>query len=204
MKNAAMFGGSFNPVHNGHVELLERMISEFHLDKVFVIPTNVTPLKDNSYMACADDRLAMCRLAFSNVPAVEVSDMEITREGKSYTVDTLKILKEKYTDAKLHLIVGADAFLQLPLWYKADEIFSLAKILTIVRDDIDYDSLKRAGESYKEKFGAEFGIIENPVTDISSTEIRSLIKENSSVGGLIPFDVYNFIKENELYGYKNQ
>lgn len=204
MKNAAMFGGSFNPVHNGHVELLERMISEFHLDKVFVIPTNVTPLKDNSYMACAEDRLAMCRLAFSRVPAVEVSDMEITREGKSYTVDTLKILKEKYTDTKLHLIVGADAFLQLPLWYKAEEIFSLAKILTIVRDDIDYDSLRRAGESYKEKFGAEFGIIENPVTDISSTEIRSHIKENSSVGGIIPFDVYNFIKENELYGYKNQ
>lgn len=204
MKNAAMFGGSFNPVHNGHVELLERMISEFNLDKVFVIPTNVTPLKDNSYMACAEDRLAMCRLAFSNVPAVEVSDMEITREGKSYTVDTLKILKEKYTDAKLHLIVGADAFLQLPLWFKAEEIFSLAKILTIVRDDIDYDSLKRAGESYKEKFGAEFGIIENPVTDISSTEIRCFIKENSSVGGLISSDVYNFIKENELYGYKNQ
>ena len=115
MTNAAMFGGSFNPVHNGHVELLERMIFEFHLDKVLVIPTNVTPLKDNSFMAAAEDRLAMCRLAFSHVPAIEVSDMEITREGKSYTVDTLKMLKEKYADAKLHLIVGADAFLQLPL-----------------------------------------------------------------------------------------
>lgn len=204
MTNAAMFGGSFNPVHNGHVELLERMIFEFHLDKVIVIPTNVTPLKDNSFMAAAEDRLAMCRLAFSHVPAIEVSDMEITREGKSYTVDTLKMLKEKYADAKLHLIVGADAFLQLPLWYKAEEIFSLAKILTIVRDDIDCDSLKRAGESYKEKFGAECGIIENPVTDISSTEIRSLIKENSPVSELLPSDVYNFIKENELYGYKNQ
>ena len=88
--------------------------------------------------------------------------------------------------------------------YKAEEIFSLAKILTIVRDGIDDNCLKRAGESYKEKFGAEYGIIDKPVTDISSTEIRSLIKENSSVSELLPSGVYNFIKENELYGYKNQ
>ncbi len=202
MKNIAMFGGSFNPVHNGHLELLLKMIEEFELDKVLVIPTGITPLKDNSYMASSDDRLTMCKLAFSNIPSIEVSDMEMKREGKSYTVDTLKALKAEYKDAELHLITGADAFLQLPLWYKAEEIFSLAKILTMIRDDIDYEALQKAGESYKRKYSAEYGIIRTPVTDISSTEIRSFIEAKKSLDGLIPQKVEKFIKENELYGYK--
>ncbi len=204
MKNIAMFGGSFNPVHTGHIELLERMISEFELHKVIVIPTGVTPLKDNSFMASAKDRFQMCRLAFSHISAIEVSDMEILREGKSYTVDTLKILKEKYNNDRLHLIVGADAFLQLPLWYRVEEIFSLAKIITISRDDLDFHDLKKAGESYREKYSAEYGIIKNPVTDISSTEIRNAICKGESVEGLVTDEVYNYIKENELYGYKTQ
>ncbi|MDO5123728.1 MAG: nicotinate (nicotinamide) nucleotide adenylyltransferase [Eubacteriales bacterium] len=204
MMNLAMFGGSFNPVHIGHVELLKRMIETFSLDKVLVIPTNVTPLKDNSFMASPSDRLSMCRLAFCDIDAIEVSDLEIERKGKSYTADTLKQIKAMYPHSKLHLIVGADAFLQLELWHKAPEIFVEAKIITIARDDKDATLLAKTGEKYRNAFNAEYGIIETPVTNISSTEIRNRIQNKKSVEGLVPESVYQFIKENEIYGFKNQ
>ncbi len=202
--NLAMFGGSFNPVHNGHVELTKSMISHFNLDRVFIIPTNITPLKDNSVMVSAFHRFEMCKLAFSGISQVEVSDREILREGKSYTVDTLSELKSEFSKAKIHLIVGADAFIQLPQWYKASEIFSLAKIITIARNNTYAEHLNEVGESYKKIYDADYAVIKNPVTNISSTEIRERIFNHNSVKGLIPDSVYNFIKENEIYGYKNQ
>lgn len=204
MMNLAMFGGSFNPVHIGHLELLKRMIETFDLDKVLVIPTNITPLKDNTSMVSPSYRLSMCRLAFCDIDAIEVSDLEIKRKGKSYTVDTLRQIKAMYPHSKLHLIVGADAFLRLELWHKAPEIFMEAKIITIARDDKDATLLAKTGEKYKKEFNAEYGIIETPVTNISSTEIRNRIQNNISVEGLVPESVYQFIKENEIYGCKNQ
>ena len=128
MSRVAMFGGSFNPVHLGHTGIVSRMVEEFDLDKVYVVPTYSTPLKDNTPMLSPNHRIEMCKLAFADMDSVLVSDIEISRQGKSYTVDTLKELKELHPDDELFLIIGADSFLQLRLWYNVASIFDIATI----------------------------------------------------------------------------
>lgn len=194
-----MFGGSFDPVHNDHVGICETMIKEAELDKVVVFPAACSPFKNNTQ---ADDihRLNMCKLAFSSFDKVEVCDFEINKGGKSYTIDTLNFLKEKYPAAKLYLIVGADAFLTLSNWYKADEIFSLAHILTVVRDDTDYESLELKAKEYN----ADCTLISTPIGFLSSTTVRKALAKKQNVSECLSPQVINYIKENGLYGYADK
>lgn len=196
-----MFGGSFNPVHLGHKALLLRMIEEFSLDKVYVIPTFCTPLKDNTPMVTPFHRLNMCRLTFEDLPMVVVSDLEILREGKSYTVDTLSEIRTMHPDDELFLIVGADSFLQLPLWYKAEKIFQNATILTIARGEVDYQKLLVQKDMLQHKWKAKAFIIEKPVIQVSSTQIRNLISTDGDFDCLLCKQVSEYIKRNGLYDY---
>jgi len=198
----AMFGGSFDPVHNNHVSLCETMIKNFDLGKVIVVPAACSPFKDRTE---ADDnhRLIMCRLAFEKCDRAEVSDFEISRGGKSYTVDTLNHLKSLHTDAELYLITGADAFLTLSNWYKSEEIFRLSHILAVVRDNDDINALKAKADEY-EKFGAKCSLLSFPVGSISSTAVRNAIKNGSDdLSSYLDNSVIEYIKENRLYGYGN-
>lgn len=194
-----MFGGSFDPVHNDHIELCRLMAETFSLDKVFVFPAACNPFKNGTQ---SEDfhRLNMCTLAFGDDAGIVVSDYEICNGGKSYTVDTLRYLYNKFSDSELFLIVGADAFLTLSDWYCADEIFSLAHILTIVRDSDSIIKLKEKAEEYK-AFCGECSFVGTPVGDISSTKIRRLIAEGKDVSSYLPEKVYDYIKLNGLYGY---
>ncbi len=197
-----MFGGSFDPIHKAHIRLCERMIKDFDLDKVIVFPAASSPFKDTTETP-AEHRLNMCRLAFEKVNNVEVSDFEINRGGKSYTIDTLNHLKSNYTDAELYLIVGGDAFSTLDKWHKAQEIFDIAHILTIVRDDHDLFRLVLKKSEYK-KFGARVELIEDSVGGISSTKARELLKnDDDDIPRLLPHCVIDYIKENNLYGYED-
>lgn len=197
----AMFGGSFDPVHNDHVALCKAMIDKLDLDKVVVFPAACSPFKSgtqtNDY-----HRLNMCRLAFEDVDKVEVSDFEITKGGKSYTVETLEFLKEKYKNCELFLITGADAFLTLSSWYKSDDIFRLAHILTMVRGNDDISVLKSKADEYK-AFNAKCTLVSTPVGDISSTAMRNAIMHNEDVSLYLPAKVLSYIKENGLYNYGN-
>ncbi len=195
----AMFGGSFDPVHKNHVALCEVMIEKFNLDKVVVFPAACSPFKKGT--ATADfHRLNMCKLAFENNDRVEVSDFEINRGGKSYTVDTLDYLKNEYKDSELYLITGADAFLTLNAWYKSEEIFGLAHILTVVRDDDDIDSLKAKAEEYK-VFNVKCTLVSTPVGSISSTKVREALKSGNDASVFLQDNVLKYIKENGLYDY---
>ena len=200
MRNVAIFGGSFNPVHNGHIALAQRMKEAFSLDEVIIIPTFETPLKDNTPMVSSCHRFNMLTLAFAGIDFVTISDIEIIRKGKSYTVDTLSELSKAYSNDKLHFIVGADAFVQLPQWRSPEEIFKLAKVLTIARDALDFEILQSKEEEYKLKYNAECGILNEPVSDISSTKVRNLIKEGKSTEGFLPTVVAEYIKEQGFYG----
>ncbi len=201
MMNIALFGGSFNPVHNGHIALMQTMLREFSLDKIIIMPTYLTPLKDNSYMASAQDRFNMCQLAFENIPGVTVSDWEIKRTVKSYTIETLRYLKTLYPDDKIHLIMGADSFLQLPRWYEFNEIFSLAKVLTVSRNSDSDTILMETGEKYSADFGCEYAFIKEKVSDLSSTLIREKIANGNDVSNDIPESVWEYIRKKGLYGY---
>lgn len=201
--NIALFGGSFNPVHNGHIALMRRMKREFALDKIIIMPTFVTPLKDNSFMASAKDRYQMCSLAFEDEEGITVSNWEISRKTKSFTVDTLGYLKETCPEDNIFLITGADAFLQLPLWHRFEEIFDIATILTVSRDSDGADILKEAGERYRAQFGCRYKISENVVSNLSSTFVRDKISKGLDVGEDVPYTVYEYIKKKGLYGYQS-
>lgn len=203
MSKIAMFGGSFNPVHLGHTGLVARMLKQFELDKVYVIPTFSTPLKDNTPMLSPIHRLNMCKLAFEDFKKVSVSDIEILREGKSYTVDTLKELSIIHPQSELFLIIGADSFMQLPLWYEAERIFSLATVLTVSRDDIDADALSSTKALYEQKYNAKVLIVKDPIAPVSSTLIRNAVKNKEEYKHLLPVKVSDYIMKNSLYAYED-
>lgn len=195
----AMFGGSFDPIHNDHIKLCETMIESFSIDKVVVFPAACSPFKKGTV---TEDyhRLNMCRLAFENNSKVEVSDFEIKKGGKSYTVDTLEFLKKEYQGSELYLITGADAFLTLDNWYHSAEIFKSAHILTVVREDDDIDDLKLKADEYK-NLDAECSLLSIPIGTISSTKVRKALLMRDDVSTFLPDKVTEYIKENRLYGY---
>lgn len=201
MSRIAMFGGSFNPVHQGHKALVHRMIEAFSLDRVYVIPTFCTPLKDNTPMVTASHRFNMCKLAFADVDRVVVSDIEIIRQGKSYTVDTLCEISKLHPDDELFLIVGADSFMQLPLWFKAEEIFCRATVLTIARGEVDYQKLLAQKTLLQKEFNANTFVLEKPVAQVSSTQVRNLIFEKADFSHLLSNEVSEYIIRNGLYDY---
>lgn len=202
MKRIAMFGGSFNPVHMAHVDLVKRMKDKFDLDIIYVVPTFHTPLKDNTQMISALHRYNMCKLAFKDLSYVNVSDIEIIREGKSYTADTLALLKTLHNEDKLYLITGADSFMQINKWYFPEKIFESSHILTVSRGEYDVSVLLKQKAEYESLFNAEISIVEEPIALISSTDVRNAIKNNSEFSHLLSKEVSDYIKVNGLYSYE--
>ena len=204
MSKIAMFGGSFNPVHIGHVGLVQRMIGEYGLEKVYVVPTYNTPLKDNTPMLAPEHRLNMCQLAFSGINEVVVSDIEIERKGKSFTIDTLKELKRLHPEDELCLIIGADSFLQLRLWHDVSSIFEIATILTVTRGVVFPKELQIRKEQYETQYNAKVYISCEPICKASSTEVRNAIKDNKPFTHLLSDKVSDYIHSKGLYGYEKQ
>lgn len=194
----ALFGGSFNPIHLGHLGLVNDVINEFNLDKVIIMPTYHTPLKDNSQFASCEHRFAMCKLAFENIRNVEVSDIEIKRQGNSYTYLTLNSLKELYSDDELFLIVGADMFLTLQNWKNPRDIFNAATVIAVPRE-CESDKLINHCEILKQ-MGCNSFVMSHKVMDVSSTQIRERLKNNENVDDLLDSKVIEYIKNFHLYG----
>ncbi len=197
-KKIAVFGGSFNPVHNAHILLAKKAASELSLDKVFAVPTFLTPLKDNKFMVSPQDRLNMCRLAWRDDALVSVSDVEILRGGKSYTVDTLAFFARQFSSSELFLIVGADMFMTIHQWHDPEKIFSSAKIVTVPRNKNHYRSLLIQADKLS-ALGAQSVILKEPVADISSTFIRGRLRTGADVSSYLPENVIEYIKINNLY-----
>ncbi len=194
-----LFGGSFNPIHLGHYKLVTDVIKEFNLDKVIIMPTWKTPLKDTSNFASADDRFELCKLAFKNLSYVEVSDLEIKRKGNSYTYLTLNSIKEIYPRDELFLIVGADMFLTLEKWKCFEDIFKTASIIAVPRKGMK-ENLISYSAYLKEKYNCNSYIMTHKVMDVSSTEIRRKINNAEDVSDLVDTRVLNYIKKKHLYG----
>lgn len=192
-----IFGGAFNPVHNGHVKLAKSYINSLKLDKLIVIPTANPPHKSSKDLIDGKERLHMLNLAFKDVDKVEISDMEFKRQGKSYTADTIAELKEIYKDAEFFLIIGADQFLSFDKWYKYDEILNEVTLCTAAREENMRDVLKDFSKKLlkgKNCYIADF----DPIV-VSSSEIREKFKNNIDISFLIPKNVYNYIIEKGLY-----
>ena len=196
MKKIAIYGGSFDPPHKGHKLLAENLASVCGAEKVIIIPTALSPFK-NSSSATAEDRLTMCRLFFKE-DLFSVSDIEIQRGGKSYTVDTMRKIKEENPDSELFLFMGDDMLLSFDRWYKYEEILELATIVCACRTE-NLQELRNMKEFVKNVLDAEDRVLicESVPFEISSTEIRSSVKAGESKG--LSEEIYNYILSRGLY-----
>ena len=183
-----ILGGTFNPIHYGHLILGEQVLGQLGLDKVIFVPAFVPPHKSGRGIIPACHRLKMIELAVNRNPHFAVSDIEIKRKGKSYTVDTLREIKRVYPQAKLFFICGSDLVNEIPRWKNVGEIYKLAKFVLA----------KRPGFG-KRLSGRNFLKIDVAQVDISSSLIRDLVRKNMSIRYLTPDKVIKYIKKHRLY-----
>lgn len=187
-----VFGGTFNPPHNGHVRLAKAAADELKLDKLLVIPSCIPPHKIAAKLADGQERLEMCRLAFGCDPRFEVSPMELERGSRSYTVETLRELKALYPDSELYFIVGSDMLESFDKWYLWQEILSLSVLCAASREEGYSPDLSRFG-----KLAERIKIITLDPLEVSSTQIRNSTGEVSSE--LLDPKVAAYIREHGLY-----
>ncbi|RPH50174.1 MAG: nicotinate-nucleotide adenylyltransferase [Desulfobacteraceae bacterium] len=221
MKYRGLFGGTFNPVHFGHLRSAYEVQTKFSLDSVCFIPAAIPPHKQPSSVADAKDRFEMIRMAVSDYPKFCVSDVELRRSGPSYTIDTVKHFKANRAEPVLfYLIVGLDAFLEINTWKSFKELFSLVPFIVMTRPglncqdsgdkpDVLYDFLNSeisVGYSFSSQDSCYIHDTNQPVyvfevsrMDISSTKIRELTGKGESVCFLTPAKVELFIKNRGLY-----
>lgn len=194
-----IFGGTFNPVHKGHIMLAEYCMESVGLDRIIMIPTAVPPHKISNDLASEDDRLNMCKLACRGKENFFVSDIEIKRQGKSYTYETLTQLKEIYPDDHLYTIMGADMFLTLNRWKNPEIIFEKSSIITIPRDEENKLELENFYNDVLKAMGASSIILPNPVMSVSSTFIRENLDNFNLISDMLDKGVYDYIIKNNLY-----
>ena len=202
-----VYGGTFNPIHNGHLRLAAAWADHLGLDRLLLIPTNIPPHKRAPALAPGRDRLEMCRLAGqllhsrTGVP-VEVSDMELRREGPSYTVDTLTELHRQIEAegrrGELYLIMGGDMLLTLDRWRAPREIGRLAVICGSARQREEYRLLERQAQVLEE-MGIPTRLLQLEVLELSSTQLRRRAEEGGSLAGLVPEPVAAYIARRGLY-----
>ncbi len=199
MGKIGILGGTFNPIHNGHIMLADYCKSELGLEKVILIPTYTPPHKSAEGLVDSFHRINMCKIAVSEYDGFEVSDIETKRMGKSYSFETLTSLKELYPNDELYLIVGADMFLTLDKWKNPGVIFSKATIAAVPRELSDYSELFEFYNSRLKPMGAKAVILPKPVLQVSSSYIRANIENPDMILPLISRNVYRYIINNNLY-----
>ena len=195
-----IYGGTFNPVHNGHLQIAEAAQNQFGLDRILFIPACIPPHKgpDEGGLAAGGDRMAMIRLACKGRAGWECDELELRRGGASYTVDTLKDLRARHPTASLFLIVGSDNLLTFDRWRDPDKAASMAVILVYERPAFGLPpDLAAFGRRLKLKLDARR--IQGAPVDISSSEIRRRIREKKTVSELVPSGVLSYIQAHGLY-----
>lgn len=198
MKKYGIFGGSFNPIHYGHLMICEYIKEEMGLDKVIFIPTGNPPHKDLELSA--KDRYEMVRLAISPNPDFEISDIETTRVKKSYTVDTIRELKKIYKEEKLYFLIGLDSLFQLKTWMKIGDLSQEIEFVVALRPGyLDREEVNKEIDFLRENFGTKINLIKTPLYEISSTDLRDRIREGKSLRYLIPKKVLDYIEESGFY-----
>lgn len=193
-----IFGGAFNPVHNGHINLAQSYLKSLSLDKLLVIPTANPPHKSAEGLACAQARLAMLSLAFKTDNKVEISDIEFRREEKSYTYDTITELRKSYPEDEFFLIIGNDQFLSFDKWYKYNELLSEVVLCTAAREKNKKEEIISFAEKLLNGRSDYYLAAFEPVI-VSSSEIREKIKKNDDISCFVPAEVCKYIKDEGLY-----
>ncbi len=214
--NEGLFGGTFNPLHNGHIGVIRYVKERFALNKIHIIPAAVPPHKTSKNLAPAQDRIEMIKQSVFHLPGLVESDVELKREGPSFTIDTVKFfLNNCRKNNKLFLIMGSDAFMDIGTWKKNDKLFHLITIIVMIRPG-DCGESDAVASFIHTKISSEYRYNTNnctfshpemkqvhichvPEINISSTRIRERIQNHKAIDDLVPGPVAAIIKQKELY-----
>lgn len=189
-----IYGGTFNPVHNGHLHLANAVQEALCLDLFLWIPAKLPPHKDAPDLLPGEERLTLLRLATQQMANVEVSSIELESEGKSFTVLTLEKLKKRHPEAEFFLIMGTDMLLTFTQWYRYLDILSMATLVAAARNEGELSSIQEAAKALNNAI-----VLTVPPFPVSSSEIREKLKQGETVAGLLPESVLQYIEEKQLY-----
>lgn len=198
MQHLGIFGGTFNPIHTGHLIVAQEVQHILNLDKIIFIPVGNPPHKNKEWIASPYHRYEMVKLAIHGNDKFDISDIEIKRKGMTYTYDTLNELHNIYYGNKFYFILGFDAFRDMETWKRAEDVFKMTSFVVVNRGNIDSE-LEMQIKNKKKKYKVDVVVIEIPNIDISSTDIRKRIARNSNIKYLVPDKVMEYISVNGLY-----
>jgi len=185
-----IFGGTFDPPHNGHLLIANEVLIELRLDEIWFMPNNIPPHKEQGSNTTNEQRIDMLKLAIKDQPAFRLQTIELEREGPSYTYETMKILTEKYGDIRFYFIIGGDMVEYLPKWHHIEELLEI----------VSFVGVKRPGFSIHTPY--PIISVDVPQIDVSSSMLRKRIAKEIDTRYLLPESVRQYIKENKLYGSK--
>lgn len=202
MKKVGIMGGTFNPIHNGHLLLAEWAMDAEKLDEVWFIPTGCSYMKAGTDVASPEARFAMTGLGISGNPRLKCLDVEIKREGYTYTFETMEELCRDYPEHHFYFISGADCLFTIEKWKSPERIFANCSMIAAVRGDATMDEMNAKSLELQQKYGADIKLLPFLQLEISSTQIRERIRNRQSIRYLVPEAVISYIEEKGLYGYE--
>lgn len=199
MKKVGILGGTFNPIHCGHIHLAECAMKKAGLDQILFVPSGISYMKDQSEILPAFHRLEMVKLAIEGYPAFTVSDIEIQKAGNSYSHETIWALQERYPDVRFFFLTGADTIFSIESWKDPVSIFRAVTILAAYREGTSLKQLLDQIDYLKGRYDADIRLIAADHVDVSSSELRAAIQSKRAVDGLLPQPVKEYIARNHLY-----
>lgn len=199
LKKYGIMGGTFDPIHYGHLVIANEVLSKYELDKIIFVPTGNPPHKSSAGLTTSYHRYMMTQFATMTHPYFDVSDYEVNQEGISYTVDTVKEFHKKYSDTKFYFITGTDAVLDLPNWKDTEVILDICTFIAVNRPGYVNNRLEEKISDIEKKYHGEIFIVNAPQLQISSTDIRRRIYMDRPIKYLLPETVEQYILKNNLY-----
>ena len=195
MPRVAIFGGTFNPLHIGHYQMLKALNECEDIDKIFLMPDKIPPHKVGNFMASDEERIEMCRIAAKDFNKCDLCLIEFEREGKSYTYDTVRLLKEKFENFEFSFVCGGDMLVYFDKWYRFKDLMKEINFIVFKRSDTDIDEFNDCIEKFTE-MGMNIKLMEETISNISSTEIRG---DKSKAQKYLPQKIYDYILEKSIY-----
>jgi nicotinate-nucleotide adenylyltransferase len=195
-----VFGGSFDPVHNAHLAIARQALAAASLDRLLFMPVYAQPFKRGAGLAAGARRMDMLRLALAGDARFEAVDTELARGGLSYTIDSLRAIRDGGADrGEIFFLLGADMLLMLEKWYESEALLREFSFIAARRPGSDAGAVMRCVEGLRRRFGTRVILMENAPMDISASEIRRRVRTGESTEGLLPVSVEEYIYENGLY-----
>lgn len=193
-----VLGGTFNPPHNGHIVIADIAKREFDMGKVLFLPLGTPPHKEADAVLSREQRFAMAELIVRERPWLELSTIELEREGYTYTIDTLRYLNANMK-ADIWYIIGADTLFELETWREHEKVFEMCTFACVGRPGDDREKVLMQAVYLEEKYGKKIYVSEGSGPDISSTDLRELIAHGASVRGLVPDSIAEFLENNNVF-----